>query len=420
MGKTVEIKSNTKVLKGAFRLPYSKSESNRALILKALNGQNIKVKNLSDAEDTRQLNRCLRMIDTCGASGLPMVVDVNNAGTAMRFLTAYLSILPGKWFLTGCDRMKERPVKALVDALNQIGAEIEYAENSGFPPLLIHGKDLKGGHIQLDASISSQYISALLMIAPTLEYGLKLNLEGNFISRPYVLMTLSMLKNFGIYAVYSEREIIVPPQKFSNNEFFVSPDWSAASYIYELVALSEKAEVLIPKLKNDSIQGDKVVSKIFEKLGVLSEFTNEGLKLMKTNDLVDFLEFDFVDCPDLAQAVLATCVGLGIEGRLQGLQSLRIKETDRIAKMNDEFKIFGFSLTEENDEYFLKKEKEVEINKPDHLFLSYEDHRMAMSIAPLVLKAEQLKIDDPDVVIKSFPDFWKEMENLGFNIRFNE
>ena len=417
--KTITIHRKKSTLKAKVQLPFSKSESNRALILKALHGQNVTVHNLSNAEDTRQLNRCLRMIDTCGASGLPMVVDVNNAGTAMRFLTAYLAILPGKWFLTGCDRMQERPVLALVNALKQIGAEIEYSNNQGFPPLLIKGTDLKGGHIKLDASISSQFISALLMIAPTLEYGLKLSLEGNFISRPYVMMTLSMLKEFGINTEYSEREIIVPPQKFKNNMFSVSPDWSAASYIYEIAALSESAELLISDLREDSFQGDRVVTRIYEKLGVQSKFTEEGLFLTKAGDVVDFLEYNFVDCPDLAQAVLATCVGLGIEGKFTGLQSLKIKETDRVAKMNDEFEVFGYSLTEKDGEWFLKKEKEVDSKKIDRLFLSYEDHRMAMAIAPLVLKTGSIQIDDPDVVVKSFPSYWKALEALGFKLKFN-
>jgi 3-phosphoshikimate 1-carboxyvinyltransferase len=417
--KTITIHKKESTLQGKVQLPFSKSESNRALILKVLHGQSVMVHNLSDAEDTIQLNRCLRMIDTCGASGLPMVVDVNNAGTAMRFLTAYLAILPGKWFLTGCNRMQERPVLALVNALKQIGAEIEYSNNRGFPPLLIKGSNLKGGHIKLDASISSQFISALLMIAPTLEYGLKLSLEGNFISQPYVVMTLSMLKEFGINAEYSEREIIVPPQEFKNNLFSVSPDWSAASYVYEIAALSESAELLIYGLKEDSFQGDRVVTKIYEKLGIQSKFTEEGLLLTKTGDVVDFFEYNFVDCPDLAQAALATCVGLGIEGKFIGLQSLKIKETDRVAKMNDEFEIFGYSLTEKNSEWFLKKEKEVNYEKVDRLFLSYEDHRMAMSIAPLVLKTGIMKIENPDVVVKSFPSYWKMLEALGFKLELN-
>jgi 3-phosphoshikimate 1-carboxyvinyltransferase len=417
--KIITIYRKKSALKAKVQLPFSKSESNRALILKALHGQSVMVHNLSDAEDTRQLNRCLRMIDTCGASGLPMVVDVNNAGTAMRFLTAYLAILPGKWFLTGCDRMQERPVLALVNALKQIGADIEYSNNQGFPPLLIKGSDLKGGHIKLDASISSQFISALLMIAPTLEYGLKLNLEGNFISRPYVMMTLSMLKEFGINAEHSEKEIIVPPQKFKNNKISVSPDWSAASYIYEIAALSESAELLIPDLKEDSFQGDRVVTKIYKKLGIQSRFTEEGLLLTKTGIVTNFLKYNFVDCPDLAQAVLATCVGLGIEGKFTGLQSLKIKETDRVAKMNNEFKVFGYSLTEKDSEWFLKKEKEVDYEKIDRLFLSYEDHRMAMAIAPLVLKTGSIQIEDPDVVVKSFPSYWKALEVLGFELELN-
>ena len=418
MHNKIKLYKKNNSLDGKFRLPYSKSESNRALIIKALNDQNITIHNISDADDTLHLNKCLRLIDNCGVSGLPMVVDVKNAGTVMRFLTAYLAIRQGKWLLTGSPRMQERPILPLVNALKQLGADIQFTDKPGFPPILITGSEIKGGSIRMDTSISSQYITALLLIAPTLERGLKLQLKGDFISRPYVMMTVLMLREFGVDVKYTDDEIFVPYQeKISKNKFDISPDWSAASYAYELVALCESGSLFLPEIKQQSLQGDNVLPEIYSNLGVDSEFTNEGLKLIKTENKSNFLEYDFVNCPDLAQTVLATCVGLGLEGKFKGLQSLRIKETDRIKKMDLEFAAFGFSLKEVKGEWLLKKIFEVDYTKIDHLFQTYGDHRIAMSMAPLVLKTGCLQIENPDVVIKSFPAFWSELENLGFNIK---
>ena len=420
MRTTFTLHKNNSSLKGNFRLPYSKSESNRALIIKALNNQNVTIHNLSEADDTLHLNKCLRMINTCGVSGLPMIVDINNAGTAMRFLTAFLAIHKGRWFLTGCQRMQERPILFLVNALKQLGADISYTDKPGFPPILIKGKEIQGGTVSLDASVSSQFITALLLIGSTLPRGLKLQLEGDFISRPYVMMTIMMLKEFGVKVKYTDTEIIVPCQDFENDHFDVSPDWSAASYAYELVALSDSGSLFIPELKKHSLQGDNILPDIYSNLGVVSEFTDKGLQIKRSDAIVDFLEYDFVDCPDLAQTVLSTCVGLGIEGKFKGLQSLRIKETDRIHKMDKEFAVFGFSLKELENEWELKRiSNTVDYKKIDRVFQTYGDHRIAMSLAPLVLKTGQLKIENPDVVVKSFPAFWKELENLGFEIKKN-
>lgn len=418
MLKKLSIKKKNDSFDGVFHLPYSKSESNRALIIKALNDQKVTIHNMSEAEDTLHLNKCLRLINTCGVSGLPMVIDVKNTGTSMRFLTAYLSILKGKWLLTGCQRMQERPILFLVNALKQLGADISYTEKPGFPPILINGNELQGGTVSIDASISSQFITALLLIGSTLSRGLKLQLKGEFISRPYVMMTILMLREFGIDVQYTDDEIIIPFQEFSKDFFEISPDWSAASYAYELVALSESGSLFIPEIKRQSLQGDNILPDIYADLGVASEFTPEGLKLSKTNKVVDFLDYDFMNCPDLAQAVIATCVGLGIEGRFKGLQSLRIKETDRIEKMDIEFSAFGYNLIEVDGECLLKKiSDKVDYKKVDRLFQTYGDHRMAMSLAPLVLKTTKLKIENPDVVIKSFPAYWKELKNLGFVLK---
>ncbi len=420
MVNTLVIHKKDKSLAGDFRLPYSKSESNRALIIKALKDQNITIHNLSEADDTLHLNKCLRLINTCGVSGLPMIVDVRNTGTSMRFLTAYLAVLKGKWLLTGCQRMQERPILFLVNALKQMGADISYTNKSGFPPILISGKELQGGTLSMDASVSSQFITALLLIAPTLPRGLRLQLKGDFVSKPYVMMTIFMLRDFGIDVEYENDEIVVPSQEFKEDHFEINPDWSAASYAYELLALSEAGSLFIPKLKRKSLQGDNILPDIFSDLGVESHFTPDGLKISKTIKVVDFLEYDFVNCPDLAQTVLATCVGLGIEGRFKGLQNLKIKETNRIEKMDLEFSPFGFGLKEIGNEWLLKKTSaKVDFTKINHIFKTYGDHRIAMSLAPLVLKTGRLQIENPDVVVKSFPKFWKELENLGFELKKN-
>ena len=414
----ITIRKDQKSLIGCIKLPASKSESNRALMIKAFCNKGILINNLSDAEDTQILNRCLRYIETCGVSGIPMIIDAKNAGTVYRFLTAYLSIRPGKWLLMGSKRMQERPIKQLVQALQQIDANILYTDNEGYPPLLINGKKLSGGKVNLDSGISSQYITALLLIAPMLIKGLEINLVGKLISRPYVQMTIDIMKHFGIEVEYSDRIIKIAPQEYTHDEFTASPDWSAASYWYEMAAFCEKVDLFIPNLKKESLQGDRVLPEIYEQLGVASVFTKEGLRLKKKAKKTDYFEYNFIDCPDLAQAVIVTCVGLGIEGAFKGLQSLRIKETDRIAKLNDEIKVFGFSIVEENSELWKLIKIQTEDKIPqNHISKTYDDHRMAMCLAPLALVAEQMIIEDHEVVRKSYPGFWKDLETVGFHLK---
>jgi 3-phosphoshikimate 1-carboxyvinyltransferase len=413
----ISLYKDQKTLVGSIKLTASKSESNRALMVKALSSESTFIQNLSNAADTQILNKCLRFIETCGVSGIPMIIDAKNAGTVYRFVTAYLAIRPGKWLLTGSERMQQRPIKELVGVLQQLNADVTYVEEDGFPPLLINGKKLSGGSIDVNSSISSQYITALLLVAPLLKDGLELNLKGRLISRPYVKMTIEIMQYFGINVDYSDRLIIVKPQEYLSNEFTVSPDWSAASYWYEMAALSDEVDLFIPELKKQSMQGDRVVPEIFEMLGVSSEFTEEGLRLRKQAIKTDYLKYDFIDCPDLAQAVIATCVGLGIEGAFKGLQSLRIKETDRIEKLNDEFQVFGYSLVEiESDLWKLIKNKNHVTFKDGHVFKTYDDHRMAMALAPLCLVSKKMTIDDPEVVKKSYPKFWNDLEMVGFQI----
>ena len=412
--ENIQIKKNNKVLEGTVKLPYSKSEANRALIIQSLSEEEIVLNNLSEAEDTVLLDKYLKMIDTCGKSGLPMIIDAGNAGTVMRFLTAYLSQNPGRWLLTGCKRMHERPVNMLVDALQKLGAEIEYKERDGYPPILITGKEFEGGEVSMDAGVSSQFISALLMIGPIMPKGLILNLKGDFISRPYVKMTIGIMEHFGIEIEYSSSQIKVKHQEYKGGNFAIQPDWSAASYWYEMVAFSEKAKVIIPELKQHSLQGDRVLPEIYDRLGVVSEFTDEGLVLTKGRIKIDYFEYDFKDCPDLAQAVLATCAGLGIEGTFLGLKSLRIKETDRIEKMNNELAILGFTIEEKESVWKLKNVGERKTDLSDHKVQTYGDHRMAMCMAPLAMITGELNIENPGVVVKSYPRYWEDLQKFGF------
>ena len=347
MNKIIVTNPHKKLI-GNISLPASKSESNRALMIKALCHEGVFIQNLSDAADTQILNRCLRYIETCGVSGIPMIIDAKNAGTVFRFLTAYLAIRPGKWMLTGSERMLERPIEQLVQALAQIDAEISYIEKEGFAPLLVNGTKLEGGKVELDSGISSQYITALLLIAPLLTNGLELKLVGDLISRPYVQMTISIMEQFGVSVDYTDSLIKVKPQKYIPTEFTTSPDWSAASYWYEMATFCDEVDLVISDLTKESLQGDSVLPKIYEQFGIVSEFSEEGLRLKKQETSLTYFEYDFVDCPDLAQTLIATCVGLGIEGSFKGLQSLRIKETDRIAKLSDEISVFGYAIEEIN------------------------------------------------------------------------
>lgn len=412
------VSKDQKKLVGNISLPASKSESNRALMIKALCDEGILIHNLSNAADTQILNRCLRYIETCGVSGIPMIIDAKNAGTVYRFLTAYLAIRPGKWMLTGNERMQERPIKQLVQALHQIKADISYLNKDGFPPLLISGSKLNGGRVELNSGISSQYITALMLIAPLLTNGLELKLIGKLISRPYIQMTIAIMKHFGVSVDYTDSLIKIHPQKYIPKEFTASPDWSAASYWYEIAVLCDEVDLLIADLKEDSLQGDSVLPEIYKEFGIKSVFTKKGLRLKKQATNLTYFEYDFVDCPDLAQTVIATCVGLGIEGGFKGLQSLRIKETDRIEKLSDEIAVFGFAIEEVNSNLWkLVKKIDRTAASENHISKTYDDHRMAMCLAPLSLVTPQMIIDDPMVVKKSYPTFWNDLEMVGFDLK---
>lgn len=395
------------------QLPTSKSISNRVLIINALAKGKHKIHNLSDCDDTRVMRKGL-IADEWES------VDIMAAGTAMRFLTAYFSVTPGYHYLTGTERMKQRPIWVLVDALRRLGADIDYVEEDGYPPLEINGKKLSGDKIALQGDISSQYISALLMIAPTLKHGLNLFLIGKIISRPYINMTMQLMREFGAELDWNtENSIIVQPTPYKSVPYTVEADWSAASYWYQMVALSERAEVELLGLKENSAQGDSRVAELFEKLGVDTTFVSRGVMVKKSERApVDYLELDFQDFPDLAQTFVVTCSMMEIPFRFTGLDTLKIKETDRVQALVTEMKKLGINLRVEDSTNLIWGGKR---KKADNLpsIQTYEDHRMAMAFAPAASRYVGLQIDEPSVVTKSYPRFWDDLRTAGVVIREN-
>jgi 3-phosphoshikimate 1-carboxyvinyltransferase len=394
-------------LKGTIKLPASKSISNRVLILNALSDSPFDVQNVAECDDTQVMLNVLDSDDNH--------FDIKAAGTAMRFLTAFLSKILGEWTITGTERMKNRPIRILVDAINQLGGKIEYVEKEGYPPLRIFGSALTGGELDLDGSISSQYISALLMIAPTMEKGLTLRLQGEVISQAYISMTLKLLEEFGVKSTWNNNVIHIQPQEFIPREYTVESDWSAASYWYEMVALSSDAEVELIGLHKNSTQGDSKVADIFSQLGVKTTYTKEGVKLTKTGSVTPKLIYNFVDQPDLAQTFVVTCCMLGIPFYFNGLQTLKIKETDRILALKNEMKKLGFMITDKKDS-ILEWNGERCAPDGDAAIATYEDHRMAMAFAPAALKLDSITMADPQVVSKSYPLYWENLKSIGFEV----
>lgn len=401
--------SSPSEVKATIQLPASKSISNRALIIHALSRGNILPSNLSDCDDTKVMIAALTQNKE--------VIDIMAAGTAMRFLTAYLSVTPGTRTLTGTQRMQQRPIQLLVKALRELGAQIEYTTNGGFPPLRIHGRELLGSEITLNGNVSSQYISALLMIGPILRNGLCLNLSGEIISRPYINLTLQLMKEFGAIADWEAcgSSIRVAPQAYKNIPFTVESDWSGASYWYQIAALSPQAEIELLDLFHQSYQGDSRGAEIFSRLGIATEFTNRGIKLKKIGNLPAQLNEDFVDIPDLAQTFVVTCALLNIPFRFTGLQTLKIKETDRIAALIAELKKLGYILREEDNSALIWDGQRCE-PETHPIIKTYEDHRMAMAFAPAAIRFPEMQIAEPYVVSKSYPNYWQDLRSAGFKI----
>ena len=396
-------------------LPASKSISNRALIMHALSGSSLLPQNLSNCDDTRVMVRAL--------SDMPKNIDVRAAGTAMRFMTAFLSCQKGEHTLTGTQRMRQRPIKPLVDALRYVGAEVEYEAKEGYPPIRIYGKPLEGGRVEMPGGISSQFISALLLIGPMLEKGLELKMTDTIISRPYIDLTLCMMRDFGAAVEWTDVDTIsVAPKPYTSRRYYIESDWSAGSYWYEIMALSDDSEatVRLEGLMDGSRQGDSVVKYIFSLLGVKTSFETTDpcvpntVTLRRHKCLLPRLEYDFTGSPDLAQTLVVCCALMDIKFHFKGLATLRIKETDRIEALKTELRKLGYVLHNVGDnELFWDGER---CEPTGEAIDTYEDHRMALAFAPVALKCPGLQINNPEVVSKSYPDYWKDLQTAGFTL----
>lgn len=402
----LQLSFSSEAIDGTVRVTGSKSESNRLLILQALFPQ-ISIANLSNSDDTRVLQEALASEEE--------TIDIHHAGTAMRFLTAYFAAKEGREVvLTGSQRMQERPVKILVDALRSLGADIEYLKNEGFPPLRIKGQKLRESEVTVQSNISSQYISALMLIAPSLPKGLQIRLDGKVTSMPYIQMTLKFLSECGMNGIFQDNRILIEPaENIPQKEITVESDWSSASYFYSMVALSKHADIRISTYKEDSYQGDQVVAGIYKQLGVQTIYADGVLQLKKC----DFkrpgrLNLDLADSPDLAQTITVTCLGLGISCELTGLHTLRIKETDRLLALKNEMEKLGSNVEITTDSLLMAPPQNLNSGIK---IATYKDHRMALAFAPLALKVP-LEIEEAEVVSKSFPGYWNDLENLGFSV----
>ena len=389
-------------------LNSSKSESNRLLIIKALSEKEITIKNLSKANDSVLLKNLLESENL-------VVWDAQDAGTSFRFLTSFLAIKKEHVVLSGTERMKQRPVKVLVDALNKIGAEILYLENEGFPPIYVKGKiNQVKNKLDIPGDISSQYISSLLLIAPLLEKGIEINIEDPFYSRPYVNMTLNLMNSFGIKSAVKGNKISIKNQEFSSGSYIVESDWSAASYWYSILSISDNINNLtLQGLKKKSNQGDSVISELMKSFGVNTQYKEDGIVLTKIKFDTEEIELDFRDCPDLAQTILVVAAYHKIKLKVFGVESLKIKETDRLLAMKNELKKIGCDFYEE-DNYWVLEKRSQEIDEELSID-TYKDHRMAMAFAPLASKKSMI-INDPDVVVKSYPTYWEDLNKVGFII----
>ena len=373
--------------------------------MNALGSEPAQITNLSVSDDTKVLVRALASSDRH--------LNIGAAGTAMRFLTAYLAMKPGEWTLTGSERMKQRPIRLLVESLNGLGADIKYKENKGFPPLNIVGRELEGGEASISGGISSQYISALLMAAPMMRGGLTLTLEGEVVSRPYIRLTTELMQRFGVTTVYKSGNVLrVESQRYTPAPFLVESDWSAASYWYSIAALAPDAEIKLMGLMPDSLQGDAAVAGIFDRLGVGTKFVDNGIVIGRSGTACERLDYNFADEPDLAQTLVTACCFLGVQFRFTGLQSLRIKETDRIAALQTELRKLGYAVRAEGSA--LSWNGDECVSDPSPIIETYDDHRMAMCFAPAaIIREDGIEIADPEVVSKSYPDFWDDIRRAG-------
>jgi len=407
--KKIKLESLNKSIEGKIILPSSKSLSNRALMIQALSGKKFKIHNLSEAGDTK------RMVDILENQS-EKIINTGNTGTIMRFMTAYFAITEGERDLIGSERMKERPIRNLVDALRGFGADIEYLGNEGFPPIRIKGKNLKGGKCKVDATVSSQYISALLMIAPKLENGIEMELVGDPISFPYIKMTLKLLKYFGIPVSVKGKHIYIPKRDFKVKDFTIESDWSAASYMYSLAALNDNVKIELPGLYSKSWQGDSIIADIMKDFGVKTKFKKDSAILTRTRRKIKTFKYNFKSNPDLVPTIATLCAALKVPFEFDGVHALRLKESDRVDALSQQLKKLNVKI--EASESIIKSIAFDQITFEDSTINSYSDHRIVMSFAPILCIKEGLMIEDPDVVDKSYPNFWVDLENLGVKCRY--
>lgn len=417
MIRPIRIKAPPAAIHGVIDLPSSKSISNRLLMIQSLCKEPFQIHDLSDSGDTRILSSLCSKITEDQLHESPCMLDCGMAGTVFRFLTARVCLEDGEWLLTGNQRMLERPVGDLVEPIRKLGANITYHGDEGYPPLLISGTQLKGGEVEVRADTSSQFISALLMIAPVLPGGLKLILNGRIVSRPYIDMTLSLLEAFGVPSYESKGTITVPECSYKPRDIIVEKDFSAASYWFEMVALNPGAKVLLKSLHLSGLQGDAAVVDIFRDLGVATSPEKDGLLLSHTGFVTPYISFDFTDFPDLFPAVASTCAGLGVPGLFTGIEHLEFKESRRITAIVEELAKTGISFHYQQKPYG-QSSLSISAEHRDHsreiLMNTHQDHRLAMAFAPLSLKWNAIRLDDPQVVSKSYPSFWDHLQACGF------
>ncbi|MEQ9187407.1 MAG: 3-phosphoshikimate 1-carboxyvinyltransferase [Cryomorphaceae bacterium] len=395
------LRAKTHSLKGTIELPGSKSISNRILIIQALAKQSFEISQLSKADDTQVLTQALERND--------IITDVGPAGTAMRFLTAYYATIPGEKVLTGSDRMKRRPIKILVDALRDLGANITYLDKEGFPPLHIEGRRLSGGTIKINGNVSSQFITALMLIGPTLPQPLTLQIDGDPLSRPYIIMTQHLMERCGAQVDVQENRIVVKPGRYRSSAFVIERDWSAAAFWMSFGVLSNRTNLLLAGLTQRSIQGDIAAIDLFRNFGIECTFEERGLRLTKSKTVSETIEWNFRNHPDLVQPAVFALAGLKRKFSLHGLDNLRLKETDRIQAITTELRKIGIHASVDANSLHLVG---GDLNAPNEHFESYEDHRMVMALAPLSMLFPEMLIEGPMVVAKSYPGFWKQVEKF--------
>ncbi len=412
---TIKITKPTELIHTEIMLPASKSISNRVLIMDVLCNSSFGIKNLSTAYDTRNLITNLEKIKNTTGSNVLITIDAGNTGTQMRFLSALLAITPGNWLLTGDERMLQRPIGKLVEALKSLGANIKYTNKAGFPPLKIEGRNLEHNEIEMDASESSQYISAMLMIAPRVKGGISLQLKGEVVSKHYIEMTLQLIKQAGIQYFYKDQIIKIDEQEYHPAVFFIEPDWSAASYWYNIISFSSNAQVFLKDLSLESIQGDVACAQLYKDLQVSTFQQNNGVTIKSSNQAPSLKNmYDFSPIPDVFPAFVVACAGKDKETSFRGIAHLQYKECNRIDAINKELAKVGYQLEEYEARWFLKRMSNLVGNQE---FNTYKDHRMAMAFATLAMKKSTVMINDPAVVNKSYPGFWNNLEKAGFSIK---